>query len=477
MTVIRPLPSAALDAGRAALPPPWVLLALVSCAYALSQLLIGAPWTGLGWDEAVYASQYAGHAPPAPFSAPRARGVPLLVAPVVAVTDSVPVLRLYLVALSSLGLFAAFAVWLRVRDSRAVPLAALLFAGCWLSLFYGGQAMPNLYVALAAVAAAGAVVTGRAPVGLGVAFAVMSLMRPSDALVAAAVLGVAALAVPAWRRTRSLVAIAAGTAVGWGLWLAEAELAYGGMLRRLRDAGEHNATGWSFTLAEHARALDGPSLCRFGTDCGPVSPVALIWWLAIPAMVAAGLWAAWRERRPGPALLATACGVSLALPYLFYVGYAAPRFLMPAYALLALPAADAVTALFRRRLGAALMSAGLLAHLALQGAYAYRMGHGHVAGRERLAQAAEHLRQQGVRPPCLIYGESGVQLGYLLGCESQGVIQRFAERQPARVRRALERGYQVVVVHAGVRPPGYVAGWPGTDLPGRWKARFGHAIR
>ncbi|TDD23118.1 hypothetical protein [Nonomuraea diastatica] len=83
----------------------------MSIGYGLPQLLMGSPWVGIGWDEAVYASQYAAHAPPAPFSAPRARGVPLLVAPVVAVTDSVPVLRLYLIALSSLGLCAAFAVW------------------------------------------------------------------------------------------------------------------------------------------------------------------------------------------------------------------------------------------------------------------------------------------------------------------------------------------------------------------------------
>ncbi|MFI7610588.1 hypothetical protein ACIBP6_05035 [Nonomuraea terrae] len=477
MTVTRPrLP--ALGVRRGARPRPWFLLALVSAGYGLAQLLLLAfPWMGIGWDEAVYASQYAAHAPPAPYSAPRARGVPLLVGPVVMLTDSIAVLRLYLIALSSLGLFAAFAVWLRVRDHPAVPLAALLFAGCWLSLFYGGQAMPNLYVALSAVAATGFVALGgrswAMAAGLAGAFAVMSLMRPSDSLVTAGVLGLAALAVPAWRSLRTLLGIAAGLAVGWGQWMIEAQRDFGGIAERLRDAGEHNVTGWTLSLVEHARALDGPSLCRFGTDCGPVSPIALIWWLAIPAMAAVGVWLAWRAGRPWPALLAAASGVALALPYLFYVDYAAPRFLMPAYALLALPIADGMTELARRRGPlCAFVAAGLGAHLLLQGAYAYGMVKANENGRQRMAEAVVELRRLGVRPPCMIYGESGVQIGYMLGCESQGIMQRFAERAPARIREAMERGDRLAVIHADVTPPDYVADWPEHDLPGRWTARL-----
>lgn len=477
MTVTRPY-RAVLGVRRGARPRPWVLLAAVSAAYGLAQaLLLGLPWMGIGWDEAVYASQYAAHAPPAPYSAPRARGVPLLVSPVVMVTDSVGALRLYLIVLSSLALFAAFAIWLRVRDCFAVPLAALLFAGCWLSLFYGGQAMPNLYVALSAVAATGFVVLNRrtfgAAAGLAGAFAVMSLMRPSDSLVAAAVLGTAALAVPVWRGLRSLAAIAAGLAVGWGQWMVEAQRDFGGIAARLRDAGEHNVTGWTLSLVEHAQALDGPSLCRFGNDCGPVSPVALVWWLAIPVMALVGVALAWRAGRPGPAVLATACGLALALPYLVYVDYAAPRFLMPAYALLALPIADAMAEMVRRRGALAVFAAaGLGAHLLLQGAYAYGMAKAGESGRQRMAQAAGELRRLGVRPPCMVYGESGVQLGYLLGCESQGIMQRFAERAPARVRDAMDRGDRLVVIHADVPPPDYVAAWPTHDLPGRWTARM-----
>ncbi len=74
--------------------------------------------------------------------------MPLLVAPIVAITDEVVVLRIWLTLVSSAALVGAFALWLQVRNHWVRPLAALLLAGCWLALFYGNQAMLNLYVAL-----------------------------------------------------------------------------------------------------------------------------------------------------------------------------------------------------------------------------------------------------------------------------------------------------------------------------------------
>lgn len=480
MTVTRPRVPAATAEPRRRAPGPLLLLALVAILYGVAQLVIVSPRVGIGWDETVYASQYAAHSPPAVFSAPRARGVPLLVAPVVAVTDSVAALRLYLTAVSSLALFGAFWVWLRVRRGLWVPVAALLFASCWLSLFYGNEAMPNLYVALGAVAAAGFTVLAErsrgALLGLAASLAVVSLMRPSDSLFVAVPLGVAALFARGRARVPTLAAIAAGLAVGWGQWLYEAVTSYGGVAERMRKAEEANLTGLTVSIVEHARALDGPSLCRFGVKCGEVSPLALTWWLAIPVMAVAGLWVAWRARRPGPVLLAAVTGLAIALPYLFYVDYAAPRFLMPAYALLALPVGEAVTGLARgtrlRGPVTALLAAGMLAHLALQGAYAHRMAENAREDRERIRLAGEELRRLGVRPPCLVYGQSGVQLGYQLGCRSQGVMQRFADRMPARVREARDRGERVVMVYTGLPLPAYVRDWEEVRLHGRWKARF-----
>ncbi|NAS25687.1 hypothetical protein GT755_28875 [Herbidospora sp. NEAU-GS84] len=441
---------------------PTVLLAGVALLYFTAQLLIPTLGMGIGWDEAVYASQYAAHAPPAVYSAPRAQGVSLLVAPIVAITDEVVVLRLWLSVVSSAALFGAFAVWLRVRNHRVVPLAALLLAGCWLSVFYGNQAMPNLYVALGAVAATGFLLIGN-PLGLGASMVLVSLMRPTDALVLAVPLAAYAL----WRRSlRDVAALAAGLAIGWGQWAAEAVTRFGGVAERLGAAGEHNDTGLTSTLGEHARALDGPALCRFGVECGGVPPALLIWWIAIPLAAGAGLWTARRTPWFRPLALATATAVAMALPYFFYVDYAAPRFLLPAYALLALPVATAVLSSPRPAL------VGVAAHLILQGAVAVAMSSGIRADRDVMNAAAEQLRPR-IDGPCVIYGQGGAQLGYLLGCESQAIAQRFDATMPARVRGFRDRGYDVIMTHRGVEPPAYTDDWQRLDLPGPWRARLG----
>src|SRR5215475_15344817 len=80
---------AALEAisRRWAAEPAARLLAIIAGAYAAVQLLIINLGMALDWDEVVYVSQFAHHGPAAPFSAPRARGVPLIVAPVVLLTN------------------------------------------------------------------------------------------------------------------------------------------------------------------------------------------------------------------------------------------------------------------------------------------------------------------------------------------------------------------------------------------------------
>src|SRR5437879_3232707 len=79
-----------------------VLLAAVACCFTLVQLVLVRPGMGLGWDEVVYVSQVGRQAPAAFFSAPRARGVPLLVAPVAVWSSSTTLLRVCLALLSGL---------------------------------------------------------------------------------------------------------------------------------------------------------------------------------------------------------------------------------------------------------------------------------------------------------------------------------------------------------------------------------------
>ncbi|MFD0442572.1 hypothetical protein ACFQ10_08465 [Streptomyces indonesiensis] len=118
-------------------PAPW--LGLVAIGYAVVQLTMVIPHTGhaLGWDESVYVSQVDPRTPPAYFSAPRSRGVSLLVAPLVSATDSIPALRILLMLLSAGALYGAFRVWTRLLPAPQVALAALLFSGLWITQISG----------------------------------------------------------------------------------------------------------------------------------------------------------------------------------------------------------------------------------------------------------------------------------------------------------------------------------------------------
>ena len=136
-------------------------VAVVAGAFTLAQLLLVPPGMGLGWDETVYVSQVSPHAPAAFFSAPRTRGVPLLVAPVVVWTSSTMVLRVYLAVLSGVGLYLALRAWRGLFPARALALAGALFASLWVTLFYGPQAMPNHWVALGALGCVGCFLRAR----------------------------------------------------------------------------------------------------------------------------------------------------------------------------------------------------------------------------------------------------------------------------------------------------------------------------
>ncbi|BBC31957.1 hypothetical protein SGFS_032510 [Streptomyces graminofaciens] len=115
----------------------------VAGSFTLAQLALVPPEMGLGWDETVYVSQVSPHAPAAFFSAPRARGVPLLVAPVAAWSSSTVLLRVYLALLAGLGLYLALRACRGLFLVRVLALAGALFTTLWVTLFYGPQAMPN----------------------------------------------------------------------------------------------------------------------------------------------------------------------------------------------------------------------------------------------------------------------------------------------------------------------------------------------
>lgn len=458
----------------------WVLLlACVAVAWVAVQFVLTFR-VGLGWDETTYLSQYARDVPPGVFSAPRARGVPLLVAPIVAFTTAVPAIRAYLTVLSGIGLFLAFLPWLRVRPGYAVPFAAALFGSIWVALFYADEAMPDMFVAYGAVASVGlfllAVRPGRhraAVAGLFAAVAFAALVRPSDALWVAATLVVAGVVVRAWRRPAAILAVAAGVAVGWGEWFAEAYAYYGGPMARLRAAGAENETGLHFSLWQHVTALsERQLLCR--PACVSASPVTAAWFFAIPVVAIVGCVLVRRTTRFAPLVLAASTAAVFTAAYVFGVGYAAPRFLLPAYALAALPVAEAAAQLAggvrarARPVMAGVVVIGVLAHLGIQARGLEVVLHRQIPARESTAKVGARLAGLGVVPPCLVYGRDAAQVGFRAHCAESSPKHAYGgARPPARIREALREGRHVVVVLRGrSRPAPYLATWRRFPLTG-----------
>ncbi|MER7112548.1 ArnT family glycosyltransferase, partial [Streptomyces sp. NPDC000229] len=466
-------------AGASTRPLPW--LAAVAAAFTLAQLALVMPGLGLGWDETVYVSQVSPQAPAAFFSAPRARGISFLVAPVAALTTSVEALRVHLALLSGCGLFLGLWVWRRLLPVPVLATAGALFATLWVTMFYGPQAMPNLWVAYGALAAVGFFLRAvRDPAdrwalpGLGAGVALAALMRPTDAVWLALPLAAAALLMrPAHRRPWAVPAVlAAGLVLGCAPWVVEAYAHYGGLHARLRRASEiQGHLGWYFAVDDHVRALGGRTLCR-PCDVPWRLPQAAVWFLALPLLVAGGVWAAARTRDRVPIVLATVTGLVLAAPYLFTVGYAAPRFLLPAYALLALPVARFLLRIVRparpgkrRSVGVVLVAVAVTGHLAVQ----YRVLDS-VADRVRrdtvaLGRIAAELHAQGVRPPCVVSGEDAIRVAFRAGCASRQPSGHDGSITPEGLTAMGERIPVAVLVSDLGGIPRYARQWRVHRLP------------
>ncbi|WP_405834431.1 hypothetical protein [Streptomyces sp. NBC_01176] len=444
-------------------------LGAVAIVFTLAQLFLVGPGFGLGWDETVYVSQVSGHVPAAYFSAPRSRGISLLAAPIASWSDSTVLLRIYLAVLSGLALYLALRVWRGHLGPAVLALAGGLFASLWVTLFYGPQAMPNYWVAIGALACVGCFLRARANArdraawwGVFAGAALMAWMRPMDAVYVA--LPLLALSL---RRPRILAVLVVGLVAGAGEWIVEAYTSYGGLAQRLSAASAiQGGLGWHLAAVDQLRSLGGRTLCRPCTGSAP-SPVVTLWWFALPLLAVLGAVVAVRARRALPLLLPLACAVTAAVPYLFLIGYAAPRFLLPAYALLALPVAHGLVHLVTapahrasRTLAVSLAALGLAGHLGVQYVVLEHTVHSSAVSRADWARTAAALHTLGVRPPCLLSGYEAVPVAFYTGCDSAQTSGHDASMTVAELTRAAHRTPFAVLAPPGGRPPAYARAWP-----------------
>ncbi|MCO6005095.1 hypothetical protein NE236_08875 [Actinoallomurus purpureus] len=478
-------------AARAGVP-----LLVVAVVYGVAQLVGATAHMRLGWDETVYISQVSPRVPAAFFSAPRARGITLPAAPIVAATPSLTALRWYMTVLSSLGLVVAYWPWARLLRPVTAGLAALLLASLWMVRFYGNEVMPNLYVAYGAVAAAGwfahaansgpdtphralGIPPRRACAWLGVAVACTALLRPGDAVWLVLPLTGAAVIVGR-NRLGLLAAMALGLTAGLLPWAAEAYARFGDPLRRLRDSSRvEGGLGWHPEgVAMNLRALNDSILCRpCGTAISHVPTLAL-WWPALPPLVVAGLVLAARRGRLRLLVPPAACGAVLAAAYLLFVGYAAPRFLIPAYALLALPVAELATGLVVlargrwRVVAAGGVAAALVVLAAGQQIVLTRRSAVEDRSRRDYSWLAAGLRDLGLRPPCTLSGDRAQPLAFYAGCRSVEVTGNNAATSVAGLLLAARTTRFADLRRTGARPR-YARGWRRYVLitPAQWRWR------
>ncbi|MFF0160809.1 hypothetical protein ACFYRY_25230 [Streptomyces sp. NPDC005263] len=452
------------------------LLAAVAGAFTLAQLLLVGPGLGLGWDETVYVSQVGAQAPASFFSAPRARGISLLVAPIASWSTSTELLRVYLALLSGLGLYLALRVWRGLFRTRVLALAGALFATLWVTLYYGPTAMPNLWVALGALITVGCFLRARADRpdrralwGVAAGAMLMAWMRPTDAVWVTLPLIVLVAAARLWRPALALLG---GLAAGAAEWVIEAFVSYGGLGRRLSEGSDiQGGLGLYFAVDDQLRSLGGRGLCR---PCsGPLPhPAVMAWWFVLPLLAVVGLVIAVRARRAGPTLVPLACAATAAVPYLFMIGYAAPRFLLPAYALLAIPVADALLHLVTgpngrwRPVAAAVVALGLAGHLAVQYTVLERTVDRTAADRRVWARTADELHRLGIRPPCLLTGHEALPVAYYTGCSSAATSGPNANSTEADIRRTARRIPTATLIRPDGTPPPYARDWKAHHSPG-----------
>jgi hypothetical protein len=382
-------------------------------AFFLLQVALTSLHRAPSWDEAVYLSQVTPGGNAVFFAPSRARGIALIVAPLTLVGAPLWLVRLSLACLSSLGLVVAFRCWVPLLG-RATPIAAGLFGFSWLAVFYGSEVMPNLWIALLGLGAAALTVRAvvdRPPrsVAIFVLLAAASLVRPPDAVVLALVLGGFALLAGTPRAVP--LALAAGAAAGWVPWLVEMSLRFGGVAEAIRAAGTLAHIG-SVSLLARLRAqlslTDGPTIV---TSSGAALPLAgLAWWLGLVGLSA---WAVLRDGRGRPWILAmAACGLALFVEYVGAVGGLAPRFLLPAYAFFAVPAARGAYLLATTQGNAgSVVRASLVVTMAAwvlwQGSVAHRIALDAARSRETFAQIGGAIRDLVGTRPCRFQSAEG----------------------------------------------------------------------
>jgi len=448
----------------------WVVLIAIS--FFLTQIILFDEGRFVEFDEADYISEASSRFTTNGWDAHRSGGILWLVRPLLLVSGSLVHLRWYLAALSAIAVGLGFSRWVRPCGMLA-PVGMSVFLVFWLPLFYGSEVSPNLYVASAAVGAAGSMIAfsrdeRRADLAvLAVFLGAATYLRLSDGLVLSVGIVFGAAVVLQWRIVaRALSPIGAGLLVGALPWLGQAFIRFGGPLNRLEAAVEIVGGGFRWNLGQYLRLQDGPLI---GPDrVQSISTAGL--GVLLVCVVLAGFGVADAERRRGPRF-ALVVGIVMALPYLLYVEALAPRFLMPSIALVAITVGAGVLRLWRRRIGFGILAVLLLAGAAFwSGFTADRVESEQFAQREEIRRVAESVAVAAGAGRCEFLSQFGhPQITLRTGCTGAAADLQDLRCQIGAVQRR-HPGVDVIIVLVSAPPEetGYLTPIDGSKVPQDW---------
>jgi hypothetical protein len=417
-------------------------LVAVGAIYLLVQLVLFSIHRAPGWDESVYFSQVTPGVKAMFFIPARARGVPLLVAPVTLLGGSIAAVRLYLAVVSTIAITAVF--WAMVPLlGAAAPIASFLFCFSWLGLLNGSEALPNPWGAILGLGVAAMLARRleggrmRHLVWASALLALMAVFRPTEAVVAAMALGVYVL-VFARSSWRVLVALGAGLVTGWLPWIVENSIRFGGPISAYR-AGRSSApfavNSVAQTLVQNAGFTNGTKVVS-GVNQVPLA--GWIWWGALVLLIFYAIVRGTTGTDRAIARLGLIGTLALAGEYVAFVSPQSPRYLLPAYAYVCLPAAIALVSLLRRggvsRDIAALVVVLMAPWAIWQGSVANRVEQQEADSAASFRAAGLTMRQLAAGQQCAFVSAHGQpEIQFASGCEGG----RFVGSIPSGAQMAL----------------------------------------
>jgi hypothetical protein len=280
----------------------------------------------------------------------------------------------------------------------------------------------------------------------------MALFRPTEAAVVAGAIG-AYVALRRRSEWRVLPWLGLGVALGWSPWLIEMSIRFGGPLTALRQAGTSH-----FAEAPIAQNVLRNLAFTAGSSTATHVPAAgVAWWGMLLAMTVVALAERSSARIRDAALLACFGAAALAAEYLVFVSALAPRFLLPAYACISIPAGIGIVSLLRApraaRAAGAVVLVLIVPWAAWQATVADRVLTAETSTEVGFRDVGLTMRRLAGGRPCSFLSPHGFpEMQLAAGCDGS-VLERTRGPSKSELEDLMGTGKEVFVVLSKPAPP------------------------